>query len=401
MTSALHRITNPVRDYAWGSVDAIPRALGTDPTGKPQAEVWLGAHPGAPSVLTETGQRLDDFLADHPELLGREGVQRFGPHLPFLMKLLAAASPLSLQVHPTKAQARAGFAREEAAGVPVDDPVRSYKDTEHKPEIIVAVTPFAALCGFRDPAETGRQLSGLLGEAGGTGVAAALLAALGGADASVALRDAFRLVMSGKPEVRELAGVAVAAAREAEGPLAETIRFVGSHYGDDPGVLGAALLNRVDLRPGEALYLDAGNIHAYLHGFGIEAMAPSDNVLRGGLTPKNVDVEGLLEIVKFAPVVPERIQGVTSSAEGVTLTSYHTPAAEFSVHVLDADGGPRTLEALTGPAMLVVVGGRLEVAVDGESLELARGESAFHGAGAPLVVRSAGGPARAYLTTVG
>lgn len=399
--STLHAVHNPIRDYAWGSLTAIPACLGVEPTGQPQAEMWLGAHPGAPSVLAGTGTRLDDFLAEHPEQLGAAAVGRFGEHLPFLMKLLAAARPLSLQVHPTMAQAQAGFAREEAAGLAIDDPMRSYKDAQHKPEIIVAVSDFKALCGFRRPAETRADLASLLGEHGSQGAGAELLAHLGVADEQVALRSAFEMIMSGRPEIRALAQTAIDAAQTSTGKLADTVRFVGANYGDDPGVLGAAMLNRVDLVPGEALYLDAGHIHAYLEGFGIEAMAPSDNVLRGGLTPKLVDVEGLLEIVNFHSMTPAWVEGHVTSEDGVRLTSYRPPADEFSVHVIDAATGPRTLAGLTGPSMLVVVSGTLEVAAGADSMMLARGESVFQAAGAPLTVRAADGPARAYLTTVG
>lgn len=400
-TSALHAVRNPIRDYAWGSLTDIPACLGTEPTGEPQAEMWLGAHPGAPSVLAESGIRLDDFLAQHPHLLGDEAVGRFGPQLPFLMKLLAAARPLSLQVHPTMKQAKTGFARDEAAGLALDDPMRSYKDAQHKPEIIVAISDFQALCGFRPPAEARLDLAGLLGDQGRRGVGAELLTDLGNSNDEVALRSAFELIMSGRPDIRVLAQAAIDAAQESTTRLADTIRIVGAHYGDDPGVLGAALLNRVDLVPGEALYLDAGNIHAYLAGFGIEAMAPSDNVLRGGLTPKRVDIDGLLEIVNFRPIVPTRIQGIVTAEAGVTMTSYRTPAEEFSVHVIEATTGPRTLAELPGPSILIVVEGSLTVSAGGDSMVLPRGESAYHAAGAPLTVRAAEGPARAYLTTVG
>ncbi|MCA0293890.1 MAG: mannose-6-phosphate isomerase, class I [Actinobacteria bacterium] len=385
----LLRVENPVRDYAWGSPTAIPEALGATPTGVPQAELWLGAHPGDPSVLTD-GTRLDDHLAGQGQR-----------PLPFLMKLLAAASPLSLQVHPATAQAQAGFARDEAAGLDLADPLRSYKDPFHKPEIIVALSPFAALCGFRTPAAARDDLVALLPEQLATGIGGDLAAALSLPDEADALRAAFELVLSGRPEVRALAAAAVAATADDHSTLARTIRWVGEHYGDDPGVLGAALLNRVDLAPREALYLGAGNIHAYLSGFGIEAMAPSDNVLRGGLTPKRVDVAGLLEIVRFEALVPTRVEPVTSEQGGVRLTSYWPPAEEFSVHIVDADAGPRTLAELTGPAMLIVASGRLELGSGADTLVVERGQSLFQAAGAPLTVRALEPGSTAYLTTTG
>lgn len=393
--SSLLRVDNPVRDYAWGSLTAIPEAIGSAPTGEPQAELWLGAHPGDPSVL-QGGVRLDAHLADHPDQLGTGAAQ-----LPFLMKLLAAASPLSLQVHPTAAQAVHGFARDEAAGLDPADPSRSYKDPFHKPEIIVALSPFVALCGFRSPAAALIDLARLLPEAMSSGFGAELAGALSLPDESAALRAAFELVMSGRSEVRALAAAAIEAAATDDSMLGATIGWVGAHYGDDPGVIGSALLNRVDLAPGEALYLDAGNIHAYLSGFGIEAMAPSDNVLRGGLSPKHIDVAGLLEIVTFNAIEPTRVEPTSRETDGVRLTSYWPPVREFSVHVIEADGGPRTLTDLVGPSMLIAVAGRLEVSAAGDPLIVERGQSLFQPAGAPLTVRALEPGSTAYLTTTG
>ncbi len=395
----LIRVANPVKGYAWGSPTAIPDLLGTPASGEPQAEMWLGAHPADPSMLVPAGVRLDAHLSDHPGLLGASASAP--ARLPFLMKVLAAAMPLSLQVHPTADQARAGFARDEAAGLGRDDPRRSYRDDQHKPEIIVAISDFRALCGFREPATAGADLADLLGASMRRGVGAELAAVLAGSDARGALRGALRLILSGRREVRTLAAEASVAADGSRGGLADTLRIVGSHFGDDPGVLGAALLNRVDLAPGEALYLDAGNIHAYLSGLGIEAMAPSDNVLRGGLTTKHVDVDGLLEIVAFTPVTPHRVPGVRSDRDGVSLTSYHPPALEFSVHAIDVRGGPRRLDGLTGPSMLIVTEGSLVVRSGDEEIVVERGQSVFQAAGPELVVGSGGTPARAFLTTVG
>lgn len=395
----LFRVEPPLRDYAWGSPSAIPDLLGTEPDGRPQAELWLGAHPGDPARL-ESGEGLDARLAREPQLLGAAAGEGAG-QLPFLMKVLAAGQPLSLQVHPTREQAAIGHAREDAAGLAPDDPARSYKDIEHKPEIIVAISRFAALCGFRPPAAARADLLELLGDDATRGFAAELARALAEPDPAVALSTALQLILSGRPEVRELAATAVAKAAGEGGQLADTLRLVGASYGDDPGVLATAMLNRVDLAPGEALYLDAGNIHAYLHGIGIEAMAPSDNVLRGGLTPKHIDVAGLLEIVKFSPVEPLRVPPLGTVAAGVRVDSYRPPAEEFSVHVITADGGPRVLDELAGPALLLATAGTLEVTCGANTLRLGRGESAFKAAGQPLVVRSVDGPATGYLTTVG
>lgn len=386
-TRSLFRVEPPLRDYAWGSITDIPELLGRQPDGRPQAELWLGAHPGAPATVDGVG--LDRLLADDPALTRGE--------LPFLMKVLAAGRPLSLQVHPNRGQARAGFERENAAGLAVGDPRRSYADPEHKPEMIVAITSFVALSGFRRPAEAAADLAELVDP--DSAVAGELLDLLRSADPQQALRGAFELILSGRPEVRRLAGQVVVAARNHPGRLADTIRRA-EDYGDDPGVLATALLNRVDLAPGEALYLDAGNVHAYLQGLGIEAMAPSDNVLRGGLTPKHIDVQGLLEIVRFAAVEPDQVPVETSDVDGVALASWWPPAEEFSVHRIRTDGGSRQL-SLPGPAMLIVTTGALELSTPDERLTVRRGDSAFHSSGGALTVRAVEAPTEAYLTTTG
>ena len=388
LTRALFRVRPPLRHYAWGSLTAIPELLGTQPDGRPQAELWLGAHPADP--VTVDGVRLDTLLAQQPRLAGGD--------LPFLMKVLAAGRPLSLQVHPTREQAATGYAREGALGLEVGDPRRSYADREHKPEMIVAVTPFVTLCGFRSPAEAADDLAELIGNP--SAAATELLNLLRGTDEPEALRGALGLMLSTRPQVRELVAAVVQAARSHPGTYADTVRRAAD-YGDDPGVLAMALLNRVELAPGEALYLETGNIHAYLGGLGIEAMAPSDNVLRGGLTPKHIDVQGLFEIVQFAPMRPAHVPAQTSESDGVRLQSYWPPAEEFSVHRIEATTGPRELAALVGPAMLIVTAGTLQVSADGDLLTLERGDSAFHAAGSTLTVRAVGGPANAYLTTVG
>jgi mannose-6-phosphate isomerase len=166
----MRRLENPVRHYPWGSTGAIPHLLGREPDGRPHAELWVGAHPTGPSLLAEQrpGARLDEAIEARPQaMLGAQVAERFGARLPFLMKVLAAGMPLSLQVHPDAEQARAGFAAEEAAGVGRDSPLRRYRDPFHKPELLVALEPFEALCGFRPPAEPAAALGGVGGGVGG------------------------------------------------------------------------------------------------------------------------------------------------------------------------------------------------------------------------------------------
>lgn len=325
------RLENQIQPYAWGSRSAIPRLLGLPETGQPQAELWLGAHPVAPSRVPG-GRSLADWLADDaPTRLGAKTLEHFGPRLPFLLKVLAAAEPLSLQAHPSLAQAKAGFAREEAAHVPLTAPHRNYRDANHKPEIICALTRFEALCGFRRVADTVRVLEAF-------GLDPTTLRERG-------LRAYFEEVMTTPALVERLLEGGSPAGFEKEAAL---VAKLNAKYPGDVGVLGALLLNQLTLEPGQALYLGAGNLHAYLEGTGVELMANSDNVLRGGLTPKHVDVGELLSVLEFTDG-PARV--LAPGPDGV----YATPAPDFrlSRHVLH---GEHTFEAGL-PQIILCVGG--------------------------------------------
>lgn len=272
------RISNTPRDYAWGSVGQISALFGQRSEAT-EAELWLGAHPACPSLAAD-GRTL-------PEVLDAAGIE----HPPFLLKVLAAATPLSLQVHPTASQAEAGFDREEAAGVPIDAPHRSYRDRFAKPEIIVAVTQFEALSGLRS-IEQARRLVGAV--AGVDAAAEPLLRRL-----EDSLESAIAWLLSGEEAVAAtvaaISGSTEAIAREC--PLAaDTVKRLVQHYPEDPGIAVGLLLNRLSLAPQEAQFLPAGSLHAYLEGVGIELMGPSDNVLRAGLTAKHVDAAELLAI---------------------------------------------------------------------------------------------------------
>ncbi|MCQ4046455.1 mannose-6-phosphate isomerase, class I [Streptantibioticus rubrisoli] len=377
----MDRLVNSVRPYAWGSTTAIPELLGTEPTGEPQAELWMGAHPGAPSRLDRgTGPMpLNEVIdADPYGELGKPAVERFGPRLPFLLKLLAAGAPLSLQVHPDLDQAKVGFADEEARGVPIDAPHRNYKDANHKPEMICALTPFDGLCGFRHPAEAAELLEGL-----GVNTLKPYADILRARPEDEALREVLAAVLGAD---REEMAQTVEEATEAAARLAtEGGRFADAyaayasaahHFPGDPGVIAAMLLNHVTLQPGEALYLGAGVPHAYLNGLGVEIMANSDNVLRCGLTPKHIDVPELMRIVRFesgdAGVLrPE------DSGDGEEV--YDTPIDEFrlSRYTLAPGGSPRTLGDRT-PQILLCTAGQVTLhGPGGAQLTLARGESAF------------------------
>lgn len=402
--SPMYRLTNTVRPYAWGSTTAIPELLGTEPTGEPQAELWMGAHPGAPSRIERpegpgSGDGhgdgdgdgdgvaripLNEFIdADPAATLGTPAADRFGPRLPFLLKLLAAGAPLSLQVHPDLAQAKAGFADEETRGIPVDAPHRNYRDANHKPEMIVALVPFDGLCGFRRPTEAADLIEAL-----GVDSLKPYVDILRAHPEDAALRETLAAVLTAdRASMAATVTEAVAAATRLgtePGPHADAYTAYASlahHYPGDPGVIAAMLLNHVRLQPGEALYLGAGIPHAYLDGLGVEIMANSDNVLRCGLTPKHVDVPELLRIVRFEPGDPGVLRP-EASPDGEEL--YDTPIDEFrlSRYALAAGGAPHTLDDRTPQILLCTEGTALLRSVtDGAELTLPRGGSAFVPAG--------------------
>jgi mannose-6-phosphate isomerase len=376
---AVEPLDNPVRPYAWGSSTAIPALLGVPATGAPQAELWLGAHPAAPSRLVSGGTLLSRIAADPAGELGPELVERFGPELPFLLKVIAAAEPLSLQAHPALARARAGFAAEEARGVPRDAPGRNYRDPNHKPELVCAVTPFAALAGFRSvPATIGllaplvaavpplAPYAEMLGSAPLPDVVAALLT-----DASADL----------------VAAVATACAG-LDDPAYRTAAELARLHPGDPGVLITLLLNRVDLAPGEALFLAAGNLHCYLHGTAVEVLANSDNVLRGGLTGKHVDVPELLAVLDPAAGPPPRLAPTRSGP----VESYRPPVPDFRLDRVTLSATP---VPLAGPSLVLVLAGA--ALAGGEPLE--RGASGWIPYGRTVAVTGDGVLVRATAGT--
>jgi mannose-6-phosphate isomerase len=380
-------LENPVRSYAWGSRTVIAELLGEEvPSPHPQAELWFGAHPADPSQLVRPdGSRtslLDALRADPERLLGADRSDRWDATLPFLLKVLAADEPLSLQAHPSIEQAQSGFAREDAADIARDAPDRNYRDANHKPELICALTEFHALVGFRDPEATVRLLRAL-----DVPELAAHTELLAGQPDPDGLRALFTTWIT-LPQ--SMLDVLVPALQEgcvrlacSDGDFsteARTVLELSERYPGDAGVLAALLLNRVTLAPGEALYLPAGNLHAYLSGAGIELMASSDNVLRGGLTPKHVDVPELLRVLDFVAATPPVITGRSDSG----WVRYDTPAEEFllrrwegatSVPVPVPDGGPRILLCTAGSACVRSPGGDLEL-TRGQSLWLAAADTA-------------------------
>ncbi|CAL9471119.1 Mannose-6-phosphate isomerase [Streptomyces sp. enrichment culture] len=374
----MDRLDNTIRPYAWGSPTAIPELLGVEPTGEPQAEMWMGAHPGAPS-RTGRGTLVEVIDADPEKELGPAAVAKFGPRLPFLLKLLAAGAPLSLQVHPDLAQAKEGYADEERRGIPVDAPHRNYKDANHKPELICALTPFDGLCGFRAPLEA----AGLLDDLGVDSLKP-YVDLLHAHPEDAALREVLTAILTADREEMSRTVEEAAAACDRLGGAYAPYADIAHHYPGDPGVIAAMLLNHVRLQPGEALYLGAGVPHAYLSGLGVEIMANSDNVLRCGLTPKHVDVPELLRIVRFHAADPGVLRP-EAAPDGEEV--YETPIDEFrlSRYVLPEAGAAHDLTRPT-PQILLCTAGTVRA---GEH-DLTPGASVFVPAGEKAEVSGSG-----------
>ena len=417
-------LDNPVRRYAWGSRTVIAGLRGLEvPSPHPEAELWLGAHPGDPSYLVgRNGQRsslLDEITKDPIGRLGEQGSQRWEGRLPFLFKVLAADEPLSLQAHPDMAGAVAGFQRENAQGIALDDARRSYKDNNHKPELVCALTEFHALTGFRDPAATVELLREL-----NVPQLAAHVELLAGQPDARGLRALFSTwitlpqgvldqlvpaVQEGCVALLRRAGAdggsdtgagATGAGRfRAE---ARTVLELSESYPGDAGVLAALLLNRVTLAPGEAMFQDAGLLHAYLSGACIELMANSDNVLRGGLTPKHVDVPELLRVLHFEAGPAPHVIGVVDGP----VTRYDTKVEEFRLWRLDWSG-PNAGDVISlpeaGPRIALCTEGSVKVsASSGSSLTLRRGDSVWLDAkDVEVKAASVDGSAQLFLATDG
>ena len=370
-------LDNPVQTYDWGAVDGLVDLVGVPPSGGPQAELWIGTHPVAPShLVAQPDTTLAAAIAEDPAAaLGPALAEAVGPRLPFLLKVLAIGASLSVQAHPSAAQALEGYAAEEAAGVPLGAPERTYRDPYAKPELLVALVDTWALCGFREPADALALVEGL-----GVAPLEPLRDALGAGGP-----DGTRAALSWVLQLDERTAVDVAAAAAAAAldiaaggdrrdPYGWVGRLAEEHPGD-PGCLSPLLLNLLHLEPGERVHLPAGYLHAYLEGAGVELMAASDNVLRGGLTSKHIDVPELLRSLRFdagLPIAPK------PHDEAPGIRSYDVGETAFALTRLvpgDA-GGAITLDAI-GPALLLATGGAAEVHSGSETLDLGHGRAAF------------------------
>lgn len=373
----MERITGAQKDYHWGSRDAICEFLGVPASASPLAEVWFGTHPSGPAQLPD-GRSLDEVVdADPASALGADIVSAFGPRLPFLVKLIAPASPVSLQVHPSLEQAQVGFADEEARGVPRDAPHRTYPDANHKPEMLFALTTCEAVAGFRAPRRAIELLASLE-----VPLARTLHADLVADASAEGVRTAFTRLLDPeqRPDADQVAAVVDAcAARLAahRSPSVRTDRIVAilaEAYPGDPGAVASLLMNPVTLRAGEALFVPAGGVHSYLSGLAIEVLANSDNVLRAGLTSKYVDAAGVLETVDWVAAPPVRL-GPERVADDIDV--FYAPVDDFQLSVATVDHERQPLFPGRGPRVAIVIDGEVQLTCPRGTVRLRRGEAVF------------------------
>jgi mannose-6-phosphate isomerase len=391
-------LRNPVQHYAWGSRDAMPALLGRSPSLNepgPWAELWMGAHPSASSMVDVGGHEigLDRLITEQPAaILGARVAGQFSGRLPFLFKVIAAERPLSIQCHPDAAAAAAGFARENALGVSLGARERNYRDASHKPELLVALGRFEALVGFRPPREIGerlaaagvRELERERAELEQVGGLARFLAGLLRLDA-----DARRALLD-----QAAGGLAGDDSSEAA-----WVRRLMAQYPGDPAALAPLFLHLVELSADQGIYLGAGVLHAYLGGVGLEIMASSDNVLRGGLTEKHIDVDELCAVVRAEPTAPVLLEPALDPSG--CLRSYPAPAAEFRLGFAELDDGACEPAGRSGPAIALCLAQRCRL-VDlesGAALDLERGQVALVPAGVARY-RLEGQGGRVYLAEV-
>jgi mannose-6-phosphate isomerase len=377
----VQKLTGSPRHYEWGSVDAIPGLTGEEGDGRPLAELWFGAHEDAPAT-TENGQLLSEIIADDPAgTLGADVVDRFGSRLPYLLKLIAPAAPLSLQVHPDLQYARQRFAAEDAEGIPLTSPERNYRDANHKPEMVFALTTFEAVCGFRAPRRTAELFADLEAP-----LAKRVHHTLKADPSAGGVRAAFTdlLTLETRPDAAEVQEFADACAarllRGSPSPRADsTVVRLAEEYPGDPGVVASLLLNPVTLQPGETLFVPAGGVHAYLSGLAVEVMASSDNVLRAGLTKKHVDIPEMLRCVDFVAAPPIRL--APEVFHGATRVFY-APVDDFELSVTDLEEDGKQFHPLPGrgPRIVLCLEGEVVVRAAQDEQVLSRGEALFVGA---------------------
>lgn len=384
----MERLRGAVKDYAWGSTTAIPALfdMGGSPT--PVAEIWLGAHQSGPALLTggsvynPTGGAADrdllTYIDEDPKGCLGTAIPGGGTVLPYLLKLIAPAKPLSLQVHPSREQAERRYEDEDSDGVAITDPNRNYFDRNHKPELLLALTEFEAVAGFRAPRRVADVVSGLE-----CTIAETLLGFLKEDLSPVGIRRCFEYLLSNetKPSPEAVGDLVEGCRARLDAGTSPSMRadriaiHLADHYPGDPGVVASLLLNPVTLQPGEALFVPAGTVHAYMAGTGIEIMANSDNVLRAGLTAKHIDVPELLATVDYVAAPPIRI-----APERITegTRTFYAPVDDFELSVTELrDSNFRYQLPGRGPRILLALSGAIEVSTNEQRITLNLGESAF------------------------
>ena len=370
------RLSGAVKDYAWGSTSAISDFTGIDFGGRRVAELWFGAHNGTQALAG--GRPLAEAIATDPvEILGADVAARFDGQLPFLLKVIAPEQPLSLQVHPGKEMAEAGFQAEEEAGIPLDSPRRNYRDRNHKPEMIFALTPFEAFAGFRAPRRAIEVLDNL-----NAPLAREMLEILRAHPGYRGLRAVARKLLAPLDEERQvqIEAVITACQDRLDRGTSPSLRVdrqavaLARTYPSDPGAVLSLLLNPVTLRAGEALFIPTGAVHAYVSGLGIEIMSSSDNVLRAGLTPKHIDAGEVLRCMDFHGAPPVRI---APEMNGRGTGIYYAPVDDFELSVSEIDGGEWIPIPGFGPRILLGVCGNLEIGVGGEVEAIRTGQAVF------------------------
>ena len=368
---------NTVQNYAWGSTSAIQELLGQpSAVNEPAAELWMGAHPKAPSRVKYQDRWLSlaDLIALHPQdILGKRVAEKFNNQLPYLFKVLAAARPLSIQAHPDLEQARKGFETENKKGVPLNAAHRNYKDANHKPECICALSNFWALYGFRDIADILMLLDkicpkGLNKE----------LQQLNKINNTGGLKAFFTELMTmGNDQKKQVTAEATRYAQryQEEDPAFQWTVRLAAEYPGDVGLLAPCFLNLIQLKPGQALFLPAGELHAYLEGTGIELMANSDNVLRGGLTPKHIDVPELLKVLNFTPRRIDILQPTPGDGMEKKYTGF---AEEFELSVISIAGDDNYRNSnLFSAEILLCIEGEANLKDSGENrIQMKKGDSA-------------------------
>jgi mannose-6-phosphate isomerase len=396
----LRPVTQP---YAWGSHTAIAELQGRPvPTEQPEAELWMGAHPSAPSGVRRPAgaTTLDKVIsADPPRELGPAAAARFGGRLPFLLKVLAAETALSIQVHPSREQAEDGYRAETGRGLAPGDKSRNYVDDWPKPELLCALTAFEVLAGLRAPADAAAllrtldvaALAPLAAELGATADPAVLTRALA---AILTWPDGQRADLLGAV-LATCARVAADGKSEYAAACAAAVRLDAEHPGD-LGIVASLLLRHAVLAPGTAVFMPAGGLHAYLHGTGVELLANSDNVVRAGLTGKHVDVAELLKLTDPAAAVPV----IEPQPAGDGLCAYVSPAPEFRLYRAELKAGQVTpLPGAGGARIVLCTGGTATLRTATGALSLPRGESCYLSASDGAV--SAAGPASLFIAGTG